>query len=66
VIKSIGTHCKATVFEQFIMSEPCRSAACEMLEKWPFIATIVGSSVVGLIGLRILFKRSESKSTNVG
>jgi hypothetical protein len=53
------------VFEQFIMSEPCRSAACEMLEKWPFIATVVGSAVAGLVGLKILFKRSESKSTNI-
>jgi hypothetical protein len=52
------------MIEELLSSAPCRNAACELIEKAAILAAILGSSIGGLIGFRIFFKRKSQSAKN--
>jgi hypothetical protein len=50
------------MIEDLLMSAPCRNAACELIEKAPFLAAVLGSLICGLIGFRLFLRRTLSKT----
>ena len=54
------------MFEELIMGEPCRNAACELVEKAPFLAAMIGSAIGGLIGLRVFFRTGQPTPSKRG